>query len=343
MPKIALSCGYISQNVGNAFFELGALELLGRAVGRQNVSLIGDNPAHWTSNRKSKGRPEGGFNWLERMNGIDYLVLQGPELTKNIGLMWDETFTALKRRNIQPIFMSVSFSEYSDSERNTVLQFLQKHEVPVLSTRDSATFQGLQTANPFYDGICSAWFMPWACEPIHLDGRFIASTFESRLEPKDLVAAHLEGRNPFLKESEAPVERLLGRSSALDYLVHLSPLAKAKNAEASDLDVIRPVHRTNPALPSRIFRDHNHVASDEPFTYLSVYKSAEATYTDRVHAAVASLVFGTPAMLTSKSGRAALLERVGIKLPMLQLATLDEDRLANERELQFEAVKRFFE
>jgi hypothetical protein len=56
----------------------------------------------------------------------------------------------------------------------------------------------------------------------------------------------------------------------------------------------------------------NAVASDEPYTYLTIYAAVHLTLSDRVHACVATMAYGNKAMLFNESTRRdVLFESVG--------------------------------
>jgi len=75
----------------------------------------------------------------------------------------------------------------------------------------------------------------------------------------------------------------------------------------------------------------NTVISEVPEDYLNIYANAKATHSDRVHACVASLVYGTPARLYA---RAALFDRVGLAAITEQLVELDFAKLEEAKEDQ---------
>jgi hypothetical protein len=65
-------------------------------------------------------------------------------------------------------------------------------------------------------------------------------------------------------------------------------------------------------VPIKIYRKPNAIASDEPWTYAAVYANAALTVSDRVHACVASLAYGTPARLHNPTtSRKVLFDPVG--------------------------------
>ncbi len=96
--------------------------------------------------------------------------------------------------------------------------------------------------------------------------------------------------------------------------VAIATRLKRQNAptHVGAMRIVRPRHRTNPHLPLLLYGEANCVASDEPYTYLTVYANTALTLSDRVHACVASMAYGNEAMLFNpRTKRASLFDAVG--------------------------------
>ena len=339
MTKVALASGYISQNVGNAFFELGAYALLSRCVGIGNVFPIQDVPANWTLWRKANGIQPKWWNILERLD-VDAFVFQGPTLTENFEVVWDGVLGRLRAANIEPVMLSIGFSKYTQEEQRQAVRMIKKHGIVSIFTRDTRTYEMLSSVNPTYSGIDSAFFAPWAYMPPRLNGPdYIVSCFESMDEPLGLIDR--------LTNHSRDDSRSLCRSSLLTKLAALTQSSaymrqaiRGPNSASMSgpYEIVRTVHRTNPAVHVRMFKDANSIASDEPFTYLTTYANASFTVTDRVHAAVATLAYGRPAMMLSETPRRALLERVGIGFPMTAPVELASENLESERRRELQEL-----
>jgi hypothetical protein len=103
-------------------------------------------------------------------------------------------------------------------------------------------------------------------------------------------------------------------------------------AEVEGWKIIRPEHRANPHVPWKIYKGPNAIVSDEPYTYLTLYANTVGTLSDRVHACVATLAYGKPAMLFSLSARSALFDRLGLSEIRERPTTLSPDKLRREKE-----------
>lgn len=345
MPTAALAFGYWSQNIGNAFFQVGGHALLERVFGRDGVTLIQDVPAHWTLNRKARGNPERWWDVTSKVKA-DYVFFQGPSLDRNVHQALDATFGALADRGVEPVLLSTGFMEYSSEEAMVARELISRHRIRHVITRDQRTFDTLGSVASF-SGIDSAFFLPWALKPATLTGPpYIALAFERMVEPVATIEAIVgsSGSGGRSLRSSA-VDRILNasgqKSQALAYLVQAFGPRAVRNSYGG-LDVVRPVHRTNPAHVAKMFRHVNAIASDEPYTYCSVYANATLTLTDRVHACVATLAFGGRAMMLFPTGRNALLERVGVQFPMNEPISIDPAYLAEERNSELDYLRTVF-
>ncbi|MGE5595726.1 MAG: polysaccharide pyruvyl transferase family protein [Hyphomicrobiales bacterium] len=344
--RIALVSGFWGQNIGNAFFNLGGKWVLEQAAPDSAVDFIQDQPGYRTFNRKRKGNPPRDVGLLKHLCA-DVIVLQGPMLTVTFEKLWRETFERLRARGTRIVLLSAALFTYDGREVAAARSFLRRFPPDIVVTRDHDTFEAIRDLCPvIYDGIDSAFFAPKVYRPFQLDlDPYIAVTFDRYPEPEfvvretpaaaegtdtcqqfDALGLHWQARTPRLPQAlanrgqwQAYIGALLDRRQLP---TRLGPFA-----------VVRPEHRFNPHLGWKIYKHPNGIASDEPFTYFTVYAGAELTLSDRVHACVATLAFGRPAMLFSPTPRQALFERLGLgdirQRPVeLDAATLEAERQA---------------
>jgi len=107
-----------------------------------------------------------------------------------------------------------------------------------------------------------------------------------------------------------------------------------------DYDVVRLDHRPHPLVRAKTYRSPRMLVNDTPYPYLQVYGNAALTMTDRVHAAVAALQYGKPAMLFSSSPRVRLLDRLGLQEIDHQPVWLDKELLKEEKRKIREFLKK---
>ena len=95
--------------------------------------------------------------------------------------------------------------------------------------------------------------------------------------------------------------------------------------------------------PERYLSEENILISDIPDDYLHLYANTSATYSDRVHACIATLAFGNAARLFLSTPRAHLFDRVGAGDITQRLVRLDMDRLRAEKARQVDALRAILE
>lgn len=344
-PRIALVSGFWGQNIGNAFFNMGGKWILEQVFGQGQVAWIQDQPGYRTFHNAAKGNPANDVEYLQYLD-LDYIVLQGPVLTEHMLKLWEPTLDRLTSRGTKVILLGAAFFKFHDREYGGAKAFLAKYRPVLISTRDPRSFEILQSWRlgiPLFDGLDSAFFAPKTYTPFTTSEiKYYAFNFDRYPEPTIQIGGRVADADLRFSADDADwslsipkrTSALAHRSKVQAYLGHLLD-RRALPQELNGRMVIRPEHRFNPHMTYKIYQHANAVASDEPWTYFTVYANADMTLADRVHACVITLAFGKPAMLFTPSPRSALFERVGCadirKFPVqLNLDYLEDER---QREL----------
>lgn len=346
-PHGALVYGFWGQNIGNAFFNVGGKWIVENTFG-PNVSEIQDQPAYRTFHKKHSGNPKNDFNLLQYID-TDYVVLQGPMLTTSFRAIWEPTFKALKERGIKILMISAGFFKYTDEEFDSARSFLKQYPPDLISSRDARTYEKIKDLSPLtHSGIDSAFFWPRAYKPVPLKtDPYITVNFDQYPEPN--ITCSKSPVDPSVVSSADKSFEAIGRHWALKQPGWLKKFSAAGQwqcylgarldmrslPESIDgLRVMRPEHRVNPHVTWKVYGQPGAIGSDEPFTYFTVYSQTELTLSDRVHACVATLAAGKPAMLCHPTPRAYLFERLGLDKIREEPVTLDLEFLKQEQEAE---------
>ena len=339
VTRVALVAGFWGQNIGNAFFNLGGRAVL-RSAGFE-VFLFQDQPAYWTFRNEGKGNYPNAFPAIELLD-VDCVVLQGPLFTRNFGRIWIQTLERLAARGIGWAVLGGAFRAYTPQERAVAREVFERFPPRFVSTRDEPTWCGLRGAvRRLNSGVDSAFFTPEAYEPPKLNAEYVTFAFDHFGEPS--LAADPKGPITIGGERFRLSHDRLGDWAALRSKGHAILAAAVRRRDrlprsVAGRSIVRPDHRTNPHLPLKIYRDSGGIASDEPWTYLALYARTELTFSDRVHACVATLAYGRPAMLHNPSTkRSALFSAAGVAGIESAPKTLVED----ERRRSFESIGNF--
>ncbi|NIZ10955.1 polysaccharide pyruvyl transferase family protein [Pseudooceanicola sp. HF7] len=350
-PRVALVGGQWAQNVGNAFFNLGGEYVLKRVFGEDAVGFFQDQPNYRTLHNKFKGNPETYVDFAQYLD-IDYLVVQGPVLGGWIRESWEKAFRALRDNGVKVIFLSSAFFKFTDKEIAAVKSFLEEYPPYLISTRDDRTYGIIKDwlpGVPKYDGIDSGYFLNRCVNPFKVrEGfRYITSNFDRYPEPELFSSdpgdkynsrqVEIEGKTYFVSVPKF-LDKYAHKGKIKGYLADYFDKRKLPETFDGRL-IVRPEHRFFPHITHKIYRQSNATASDEPWTYINIYANADFTLSDRVHACVATLAFGSPAMLFTPSPRSALFGRVGAGEIRNKLVTLDLGMLHEEQEKEIEWLK----
>lgn len=351
--RVALVSGFWGQNIGNAFFNVGGRWVLQQAFGdAATVEFIQDQPGYRTFHDQSTGNPRNDLELLRHLE-TDYIVLQGPMLTVDFRALWRTTFEALRQRGTKIILLGAAMFRFTPEEVDANRAFLAEIEPEILVTRDRPTYDAFKDLCAHaYAGIDSAFFTPFAYEPFPLTlPPYVAMTYDRFPEPRVTVSADerpLAGRHD-TEFTALGMRWGLDWPRAGEWLAHKGKIQsyvasfldrRGLESQIGDLLVVRPEHRFNPHITPKIYKRPNAVASDEPFTYLTVYANASLTLTDRVHACIVSLAYGTPALMYRHTQRAVVFDRLDLDDIGQRPMTLPRERLDHEAEEEVAFLRR---
>ena len=341
MKPVVMVYGFWGQNIGNAFFNVGGHSVLSQIFGEENVLRFQDQPGYRTFHRKRRGNPHNDAGLLSYVNAR-CVVLQGTMLTATFEKLWAPTFRAYQERGTKIILLGAALFRFSEEEIVAATSFLRRYPVDVVITRDHDSYEALSAAgicDHIYSGIDSAFFAPDAVAPVPLDlSAFFTFTFDRFPEPRIKIDAPNDGQLrsfEFLDHTwvlkDAPLQsRFANFGKWQAYIGHLLDRRQLPESLLGHR-IFRGEHRFNPHIPWKIYQHANAFASDEPFTYLSMYAQSELTLSDRVHACVATLAYGRPAMLFTQSPRSRLFDRVGLSEIRERPVVLNSDYLSEEK------------
>lgn len=342
---VAQVYGFWGQNIGNAFFNVGGGWVLRQMFPDGRICEIQDQPAYRTFNKKSRGNPKNDVNLLEYLDS-DYIVLQGPLMTESIETIWGPAFKRFKERGVKVILLGSAGFKFTKSEEDATKRFFEKYPPALISTRDSYSYQRIKDFSEFtYDGLDSAFFIKDAYEPLKwVLPEYYAFCFDRWPEP-DVEFGEVGAQLSFefhQKKWGLKIPKLQYRFSkkgkAWAYLGHLFDRRKLP-LELNKHMIIRPEHRVNPDMVFKIYQHGNALCSDEPYTYFNIYANSALTLSDRVHACVATIAYGNPAMLFTPSPRAKLFERIGANRIKEEPFEIDMSYLEEEKKKQLDFLK----
>jgi len=270
-------------NIGNAFIDLGSIQSLKMADPNAVVHFASEMPEwFFYSNRKNFRHS---FDLAQTMES-DYIVVSGMLLCDEFIRLYEPVISVLIKRGVKFIINGGGGAKYNRKEIENFRNFLKRNSPYAFISRDEHSFENYKDLAKYsYSGLDCGFFVNDYFKPAKLNlAKFVVFNFDEHGFRKILKLAKSK---LFLKKFETPV-----------------PMVKDKL-------IIRAHHSCWKNIPRSHFLKPKTLISDIPDDYLNLYANAEETYSDRVHACVATLTFGHPAMLLSQTPRAYLFAKVG--------------------------------
>ena len=332
--RVAVLTGYWSTNIGNSFFQLGAEWLVRKALPDAHVFPIGDQPGYY---KVRQGNHPNALDYVAHLD-IDVLVLLGPFARPEAPRIVGDMLRRIHAKGTRIVILAAGMMQYDPETVEITREILTDAPPFVMTTRDSETYERLgEMAEHAYDGIDVATFVSDVFEPIDTDlPSYVVMNFDQIPEPTfirgEASGKHFDWDGTTWTARQPKLRTALSyKSRAYPFLEAFLPLPKLPETLA-DYAIVRTDHRYNPFLPRRSYRGPRSYASDFPTSYLNIYAHSRCTFSNRVHACVATASFGNPAMLFTRSPRAYLLKRLGMETIKDKPTCIDMDFLRREKE-----------
>ena len=331
--RIGVLTGNWSTNIGNAFFQVGAKYMLEKSRPDSEVRAVPDIAGYIFP---KKAAPENGYEWILNQQ-LDYVAVLGPFIRPEFSKILLKPMQELAAQGVRFIGLGVGMMDYSPEASKECITELAKLPFDFITTRDEPTFQALSHLDiPLHNGIDLGFFLPDFTPPIALRSRdYVVLNFDVTPEPQfiespggpdtvEINERHFEMK--FAKWRTAQCFRRVAFS-----ILDRAFLPQSQITELAGLKVIRTDHRLNPIIKQKVYCSPNTFSHDIWEPYASIYSGTKLTLTNRVHAGVATLAYGNPARLFAKTGRKALLDRVGAGDIGSKIITIDQAMLSREK------------
>lgn len=292
-------------NLGDGFYQFALYELLKKIYPNKEI-YFGEGPVERAFRPKTK-QLSNAFKAMD-YEKADIHVLSGPMLAT----MSDHYIDLVK--NIQSAgssyaLISCSVAGLSGSRLEELKEFLKKYPPISFSSRDPYTYESLKDVIPnAYNGICTAFLVNKLLniDTCDIGKKYFVSSFYRAPEPKFLS----DKENPTIKDIT-----LEARSGYLPFIPwkynrHLE-IYKETQSSLGNLEIIRTVQQVSTKSNNFNFKYPNSFITWNPLNLLSIFKGAEFTISERVHACATTLAFGKPARITYDNARSGIFSRFG--------------------------------
>ncbi len=300
---IYLGSGWAT-NIGNAFIDLGALYSLKTVCTDAAVHVDSPMP-RWLFS--SAGKDIKNALVMAEWIPADYVVVSGMALCEEFFVSYGSTIKKLQQRGTRFVINGGGGARYTKQEVRNVRAFLKDCPPYAFISRDTESFKNYRDlAEHAYDGIDCGFFVSDCFSPAELSlPQYVVFNFDT--PPWKALLKSLRDRTfPWGLRVKVP--------------------------ETGDALIVRTYHSCWEGLSGSKGKYPYTFISDTPEGYLNLYANTQATYTDRVHAAVATLAFGKPAKLFSLTPRRFILHRVGALGIANELTYPDGVRIQEEKQ-----------
>ena len=305
--KIGYIGGFWATNIGNSFYNLGAIYLLENIYGKENVYFTPDPPQWmWKVNNN--------YDFISNID-LDLVFISGPCLNYSIERVYKKIFDSFKKNNIKIAFISTGASEYTKEESEFVNHFLEQYEIEFMMTRDEETYNLYKNYKfDTYNGLCTSMFLNDAVNVIPMNKKEEYNVFN------------------FAKFKEPIIENRDG-----EYNIAEKSIFTSFQKSLDDLKVIRTNNSMFCRLKYILFDRDSIYYSDLPYGYISILKHSNLVFSDRVHTCACTLIMGGKAMYVkgskrSHDGRNNLFKRIGVHKIYNKPVSLNFEYINQEKE-----------
>ncbi len=285
--KIGYIAGFWATNIGNSFYNLGALYLLKKIFGEQNVFFIPD-PPQWLWNVNNE------YDFISKLD-LDIVFISGPCLDHRfLKKIYKKIFDNLTKNNTKIVFISAGAGTYSSTEKNDNEDFLNDYKIELIMTRDENTYNLYKnTKIKTFNGLCTSMFLNNAVNTAPVINKQEYNIFN------------------FSKSDEPIIEKVEHK-----YVVKKKKFFQKFQNTLDGLKVIRTNNSMFNRFKQIVYDRDNIYYSDLPWGYISILKNANLVFSDRVHTCACALIMGSKAMYVRSSkrsldGRYSLFNRIG--------------------------------
>lgn len=317
-PRIGVLTGYWSTNIGNAFFQLGAVYAIEQAYPGAHVFAIGDQAGYYNT---SQGNHPNSIDYAKHLD-LDAIVILGPYVRPEMNNIVSDLIRTQHEKGAKIMVLAAGMMQY-DSGTIELSRSLMKDCPPhIFTSRDTETYEALGDLPEFaFDGVDVATFVSDLFPKIPTDLEpYVAMNFDQIPEPVISPRSDFSGRVDRSFDFEGTTwdvrhpkwrTEMCYKKRAYIFLDSLLGLNTGP-ARVDGKLIVRTDHRYNPFLMKKNYRAPMMYTGDVPHSYLNIYANADLTISNRVHACVATVAYGNPAMLFTRSPRAYLLKRLGL-------------------------------
>jgi hypothetical protein len=291
-------------NIGDGFYQSSLFMLITKLFPEARV-FMGEGPIKRAFQPKEK-QFKNSFKMMEYQNA-DIHIFSGP-IIRQLITNYKNTIINITKKNARYALISCSSAGINEKGIKEVKDFFSKYPPLAFSSRDTETYLNFKDSVPSsYDGICTAFLVEklLPIDMVDIGQKYFVSSFYQEPEPVFTSNGKVTIENIELKSQKNIIPTSWNIARHLEFLRTVPENLQDHTIIRAHQGVSNKVNHYNFAYP-------NSYITLNPITYLSIFKGAEFTISDRVHACAVTLAFGKPARLISNSLRAGIFSRLGM-------------------------------
>jgi hypothetical protein len=308
-------------NIGNAFIDKGSLYSLKLANPNANIYFASEMP-QWFYYFSNKNYSKA-FN-LASVIKSDYIVISGMMLCEEFVKLYESVVSKAIKNGAKFIINGGGGEKYDPQEVSAVRNFLKRCPPLAFISRDDVSFKNYQNLAKYsYNGIDVGFFISDCFPAANLNlSNFAIFNFDQSIF-RELFSEN----NKIKKELKSQISE---DCIIINTYHSCWPKTRFKDLIISLFFADRYIYQANTLI------------SDIPEDYLQLYANAKATYSNRVHACIAALSYGKKSRLFSRTKRALLFDRIGLRNIQKELVEIDINKFQQEKNKQVEFLTNIF-
>lgn len=314
-----------NHNIGNGFLGKGALATLERAFPDADIVELGHygrfaNQQRYSLSRRIAARFGQGLekdeeNRMKFFSSVDpdLVVLPGPILDETAYQTFEPTLRQAYEDDVPIFLLGTGSPSYAQNTQTYIHSMFDKYPPDAILTRNPIAYELYSDLVPrAHDGIDNAFYIDEWFDPVRIEKPFTAITFD-KTDERPIDAA-----GEVIRPQHRPYR---------PYILSISDRIKRKLSLGWSM--VR-------------YDDPNWFFSDSLEDYLFVYANSETTYTDRIHAAVPTMVYGNRARLYLDSSRTKIFEKEFVERKGGYL-TVDRPKLEEAKDEQIRTLREYWD
>jgi len=291
-------------NVGEAFIDIGAMNIVGQIWEKPTIACISDMSDWYAESLRQRQKSLFCKSAVKYNSGkiykffeVDYLVMAGMFASEvYLNSPGRKMVDEMVQNGAKLILLGLGSEKYSEEERNKLSCYYEKIKPELIVTRDEKTYEAYKNCAETISGLdCAFW---------------VKDSFDPRGVVKKNYNVHSFNR------SQEP-----------------------ENIGDDGIEIIRAFHRQWYTQFKGL--KENFFISDTPYDYLTLYANANRVYTDLVHATIPALQYGIPVKYYYFDQRSNAFDSLNcLKTDENGFMTIDEKKLENQKNDLIQSIKK---